>query len=416
MNRFVWMLPVAFALGFAVARTSRPQDRQPLATKAAGAVTNGSANPRATKAGERRQSPASDRVKGYMRRIDEAATTKNFSPDLLKDVPTDEIPLLIEQWKKRAGFSGLDYKEQFQIKRLAKAWYEKEPQAALDWAAGMECRKDRQDLISEMVGAEAKRNFDHALELAKRYGKVELGGLNMPHEIQEKLGQFDPARLMEILRMFPSTPTSNIRGPVDFKANFDFATMAELMDHPGLDNKEQTYAFFPSNFVSEWAKIDLEAAWTWLSNQKENSLAYNGIDGFFTALSTHRTKEEINQFVIDQMTKRADDDSKFRLAWQALTSKPDSDQIADFINRLPGDRGVNLERLAQASVNGSGGPYDQFKEILVAQMTAAERRQVLSKVFASSINGSDRGVIVRTLRQLGHTDAEINETLPALRK
>ena len=413
MNRFVWIVPVAFVLGFAIAWTGKPVDRTATEAPSGKTAANSRTSSREPRAGAQRTAPAMERVKGYLRRIDEAATQEGFSLDPLKDIPAGDIPLLIEQWKKRAGFSGLDYDEQYQIKKLVRDWYEKEPQAALDWVAGMECQKDRQELISEMVGAEAKRNLDHALELAKQYGKRELGGLDMPHEIQNVLGECDPTRFMEIMRAFPSDGTGSSGSAVDFREDFDFAALADMLDKERGENNNPSYSFSPSNFVNEWTKADPEAAWNWVSKKKGDALVFNGANEFFETLAQSRTKEEINVFVIDQMAAHENDDSKFRLAWQALSSKPDAAQITDFVSRLPGDRDMNLERLTKASQYGSGGHYDEFKDLLVAQMTVEERRLILPKVFGGEgEDGSNRKRITRTLRRLGHTDAEISEMLP----
>jgi len=417
MNRFVRTVPVAFVLGFAIAWTGKPADRpstEPPSAETAADARNSSREPRA---GSQRTAPALERVKSYLRRVDENGTKEGFHADPLKDIPAADIPLLIEQWRKRAGFSGLDYDQQYQIKKLVSSWYEQEPQAALDWVAGMECQKDRQELISEMVGAEAKRNLNHALELAKQYGKAELGGLDMPQEIQNTLGECDPARFMEIMRAFPSDGTGSSGSEVDFREDFDFAALAAMLDKERRENSNLSYSFSPSNFVSEWTKADPEAAWNWVSKKNGDQLVFNGADDFFETLAQSRSKEEINAFVIDQMAAHEDDDSKFRLAWQALASKPDATQIADFISHLPGDREMNLERLATASNNGSGGHFDEFKDLLVTQMTVEQRRLILPKAFGAwGEDGSSRRKMTRTLRQLGHTDAEISEMLPKRNK
>jgi hypothetical protein len=407
MKRFVWMVLLAFILGFAIAWTAKPANKTPTKETSADTPANGRTSLRELRATAQR--PAIDRVKGYMRQIDEAAAKRDFSSDLLKDIPMGDIPLLIEQWKKRAGFSGLDYNEQHQIKKLVAEWYEKEPQAALDWVTSMECKKDRQELVSEIVEAEVKRNPDHALELARQYGKRELGGLDMPNAFRDVLGDSDPARFMEILRAFPSEDSGSSGSNVAFKENFDFAELAALLDKEAGDNNKPTYSFMPSNLLSEWTKVDPDAAWNWVS--KQNNMVFNGADEFFDTLAKTRSKEQINAFVVDQMATREDENSKYRLAWQALASKPDAAQIADFFTRLPGDRVKNLEQLTKAASSGSGGPYDEFKSLLVSQMTVEERRQIIPKFFVANSDDSRR-MIARTLRQLGHTEAEINEMLP----
>jgi hypothetical protein len=410
MKRFVWLVPVAFVLGFAVAWSAKPKDRTPASTVSEVTATNSRTSSRVPRVSVRR--PAMDRVKGYMRQIEDAANKKNYPSDLFMDIPVGDIPLLIEQWKKRAGFSGLIYNEQYQITKLVQDWYEKEPQAALDWVASMECKKDRQELISVFVSAEAKRNFDRALELAKQYGTVELGGLKMPSEVQKKLGECDPERITEILRMFPTDNNARYGGELKFKENFDFAKLAAALDKDYNEHKEQMNSFHPANFVTEWAKIDPEAAYDWISKEKGNHKLSYGEGDIASALNATRSRAQINKFLIEQIANGSDDDSKFRLAWWTLAKRPDDYQIADFISRLPGDRGTNLERLAKSSIFSSGGSYDEFKEKLVAQMTSDERKLIIPKVFGPDISKNNREILAGTLRQLGHTDAEINEILP----
>lgn len=416
MKRAIWIVLPAFVLGFAIAWVGKPVNRALPAPPCDNLEPSNRSSARERRTGSLQPGLAMDRVKGYLRKIDEASAKRGFSSDLLKDVPTGDVPLLIEQWKKRAGFSGLNHDEQSQIRKLVQDWYEKEPLAALDWVAGMECGKDRQVLISEIVGAEAKLNFDHALELAKQYGKKELGGLEMPNEVRDKLGECDPARFMEIVRAFPSSGSGSGGSYVDFNENFDFAGLAELLKKADGANEDESFSFFPSNIVREWTKYDPEAAWNWISNEKSDSMPFNGADDFFETLATTRSPEQINAFLIDQMAVCKDDDSKFRLAWQALATEADSAQIADCLTRLPGERSLNLEKLAKAAMHGSGGKYDDFKDVLVAQMTVEERRVVLPKVFGGSDYGSNRKKLTQTLRQLGHTDAEIGVMLPSAKQ
>lgn len=408
MKRFAVSILAAFTLGFAIAWTGKPKNT--VSSEAPPMTGSRSASSRVPHSVEPRQNPMLDRVKGYLRKMDETPR-EDFSPNVFENMAMGDIPLLIEQWKKRAGFSGLDYDEQLQIKQLARSWYEKEPEAALSWVAGMECAKDRQKLISVMVGVEAKRNFEYALELARQYGKVELGGLDMPSEVKDKLGESDPTRFMEIMSLFPSADSGSGGSSVDFKENFDFAGLAALWDKTSAENKEQHYSFVPSNFIEEWTKTDPQAAWNWVSKESMPAMSFNGADGFFETLAKTRSTAEINTFVINEMALRTGDDSKFELAWQALASKPDAAQTADFIARLPGDRDVNLEQLAKRSSRSSGGNYDGFKEILLAQMTVEQRRQIIPKLFDEHSEDS-RKFMVRALRQLGHTNAEIQVMLP----
>ncbi len=407
MKRLVVSILAAFTLGFAIAWTGKPTNTASI--EAPPMTGSRSALSRVPHSVEPRQNPMLDRVKGYLRKMDETPR-EDFSPNVFENIAMGDIPLLIEQWKKRAGFSGLDYDEQHQIKQLARSWYEKEPEAALSWMAGMECKKDRQELISDMVGVEATRNFEYALELARQYGKVELGGLDMPSEVKDKLGESDPTRFMEIMSLFPSADSGSGGSSVDFKENFDFAGLAALWDKTSAETKEQHYSFVPSNFIEEWTKTDPQAAWNWVSKESTPAMSFNGADGFFETLAKTRSTAEINTFVINEMALRTGDDSKFDLAWEALASKPDAAQTADFIARLPGDRDVNLEQLAKRSSRSSGGNYNEFKEILLAQMTVEQRRQLIPKAFGEDTEHS-RKFMARALRQLGHTDAEIQAML-----
>lgn len=408
-----WTAPVVFALGFVIAWMGKPVDRKSTEPPTGKTADDARNSPREPRTGPQRTTPPLERVKGYLRMIDEDKTKEGSNTDPLKDIPVADIPLLIEQWRKRAGFSGLDYDQQYQIKALVRKWHEQEPQAAFDWVTGMECRKDRQELISEMVGAEAKRNLDHALELARQYGKPELGGLEMPHEVQNRLGECDAARFMEIMLAFPSDGTGSTGSEVDFREDFDFAALAAMLDKERGENHSSSFSFSPSNFVNEWTKADPEAAWNWVSKKNGDQLVFNGTGEFFETLAQSRTKQQINDFVIGQMAAQENDDSKFRLAWRALSSKPDAAQIADFVSRLPGDPDMNLERLATVSNSGSGGHYDEFKDLLVTGMTVEQRRLILPKAFGGiGEDGSSRKKLTRTLRQLGHTDAEISEMLP----
>lgn len=411
MNRSLMFVCIAFVLGFAIAWTGKPQDQKIVDKQPQGVPANDRPPTRESRKAAQPSSSTMDRIKGYMRKIDETKAERGYSVTSFDKIPTGDIPLLIEHWSKRAGFSGLDYSEQHQIQQLVKGWYEKEPDTVLAWVAGMESRKDRQGLLSEIVGTEAKRDFSRAMQIAKQYGTREQGGLDMPHEVREKLDECDPAQFMEILSAFPSDGSGSTLSDVNFKENFDFAQLASLMDKDLSAAVKQSYSFTPQNFVTEWTKANPDAAWQWLKDNNGGS-PFNDTHAFFKSLAEFRTKEQISAFVIEQMGSRTDDEAKFSLAWQALTAKPDAGQIADFMTRLPGERISNLERLAETSANSSGGEYDEFKNLLVSEMTPEERRIVVPKAFSSHHGSDSRNMMARTLRQLGHTSEEINEMLP----
>lgn len=407
MKRVLMAGGAMFAFGFAVAWLVKPDSGRVAAVP--------SVKPENPRNGPARRNPdlvrnaVPSRVKACLDKIDAAARTKDgyqqfvTVTDEIRELPTSDIPLMIEQMSRRAGFSGLDYQRKRVLEDLVKNWYDKEPQAALDWVSAMENVPDRQNLMSVMIGKAAEKDFDHAVGLAKTYGTKELGGLDMPHEIQEKLGSLGVERLFEVLRAFP-TSEGRTGSSITFAADFSFRDFASLLTE---DPKVlEQMSFFPGNFLQEWTRRDHQEAWAWVT-AKENgdSLPFTDPSDFFDAYRTGHSVEEINTLILDYMSRQTDDERKYRFAWDSLANRVDTAQIQDFLARLPGERSENLRRIVAMSTHGSGGSYDEFKEALCGLMSPQERIEVLPRALGGSIPQDDQ--YQQILKRLGHSDAVI---------
>lgn len=408
MKRVVMVGGAMFALGFSIAWLAKPENDSGVAVP--------SADQGNVRAGPSRRNPDSPRntvpprVRACLEKLDAATKSTNETDKLdkirseIRDLPISDIPLMIEQMSRRAGFSGLDARQKGVIGDLVLKWYEQEPQTSLDWVAAMENATDRQSLMSKIVGKEAGKDLDHAVELAKRYGTKELGGLEMPQEIKQKLESLGVESMFEVLRAFP-TMEGRFESSITFADNFPFKNLAYMLTK---NSKEaEHFSFFPSNFLQEWTRRDPQAAWQWVTaGENIDSLVFSDPRGFFEAYRAGRSAEEINTLILDYMSRQTDDDRKFQFAWNSLADHVDAAQIRDFLMRLPGERSENLHQMVKVAARGFGSNYDNFKEALYGMMSPQERMEILPQVLGGASFLQD-GRCKQILKQLGHTDAEI---------
>lgn len=359
------------------------------------------------------------RVNAYLARLGEVGDDEEKQRAVLDEVPESEIALLIEQWTKRAGFSGLEYEERGRIFELITNWYAKSPQAALDWVLAIQSKKDRQELISQIVGKEAEVDLGRALELAKRYGGMESGGLDMPSEVAKRLGGLDADQFVEALLLFSSAGSSRGGSPINFAEGFDFLKAAELLKNRLADGEGAcSISWFPTNFIEELTTRDPDSTWNWISSvsQKPGFMWSSQAGVFFKALRKVSSPDEFNRFVIEKMEGQTDADKKFETAFWALSADVNEEQISEFVRNLPGDRAKNLEHLIQASCNKFGGRYDEYKEALLQPMVPEERARIVAGAFIGGISAREKANYSKILKRLGHSDEEIGRMFPVPEK
>jgi hypothetical protein len=201
----------------------------------------------------------------------------------------------------------------------------------------------------------------------------------------------------------------------EFSPDFDFRAAAKGLDaiHAKLGHGD-SLALRPHNFVAEWTKRDPAAAWEWV--RAGNGFLFNDLTKFLDCYATVAPPEEIAGMLVETMALKSTTSEKFEMAWNVLRERPNAPLISQFLAQAPGEREDNLRNLFSEASTGYYGNMDEFKGLLLQQMSAPERTAVLARGFKNGVNSSDITFFTPLLRQLGHSDEEIRKMLPPEQK
>lgn len=331
---------------------------------------------------------------------------------MLAGIATADFLPMIERIARGAGFTGLGYREMEQLGRLLTAWSERDPEAALVWADGIENPKDRKDLLDKVIVAVSNKDCEKGLELVRRYCLTGTGRWEIPYEIQGKLVSMDAETMLRTLGTFVSSNgTSGTGGK--FSEDYDFRRALDgLADlHETLTSGNQSLAVIPGNLLKEWARRDPEGARAWCMLGR--TVPCNDVSEFMDGFCSNATPEQAAEALVDLTKRSPQTQVRYQNAWGVLGEQQNGETIERFIALMPGEREEKLGNLLKASTHSAGGPYDRSKALLVKQMTAEERVSVFEDCFSSGgCDANNREIFQPILRQLGHGDDEIRRMLP----
>jgi len=401
------VIAATFALGFATAWTTKPT--APPATATAGSPTPG--HPATTKS-VRPPKDGPDRLAaGIIKQLDEASYDETESSAILSDISSAGFLEIIQDYTRRAGVTGLDYDDQQKVQKLITAWYAKDPDAALQWVLGLAKPKDRQEFLTQLIGDVSKTDLDTALTLLREHGKQEDGGWNVPSNLVQELGKRDAATMLRSLEHFISSNGSCSGSQIEFAPGFDFrAALDGFADIQARLAPSQSLASIPTNLLGEWAKRDSSAAWAWLQEGKK--VPFNDMEVFFNGYTRIASPEEVADMLVEAMALKSVSSQKFELAWHVLADQPSASMISRFLESDPGGRDETLQALFAESTRGTGGRFDEFKQLLLREMSGTERSAVLASRFEHGLVPAEVSFYTPLLRQLGHSDEEIRQMLP----
>lgn len=404
--RLTLVATVSFALAWAIkSGMPIPQQTNPAAADSADSRTS------KNRTAKKPSVPATARLQGYLDKITRVERGNGtLLQEVMKDIPISEIPALLAEWQKRAGFLGIDSTQQEAIKQLIGRWYEQDANGVLTWLAAIEPKADRNMMLTGVLLVEAGRDWDRALAIAEQFGSRAEDGPPMPGEFYEKMGECDAALVMKILQAFTRSSHSTSGNSIEFKDGFDFAAMGQMLTQAKAADASLHYSSFPSNFLDAWSERDRSAAWDWIVKNPETA-PFANVAEVFSKLSKALGVQAANRALIDAVRDPAEGKVDYDRAWDALGSETNAEQIADFIGQLPGQRREHLEGMANVGKTGSGYTYDRFNEVLIEQMTPEERMALLPKTYATSF-GTVIANATRVLQKLGHSQAEIDAMLP----
>ncbi|HEY8992138.1 MAG TPA: hypothetical protein VIM46_09205 [Luteolibacter sp.] len=355
---------------------------------------------------------AKPRFAEQLKALVEARYNEAKTKEALDQVKTEDFPRLIDELMRKAGFTGLDSEGSQALNSLIESWYGRDADAALAWVRGIENTQDRESLLGRLIGSLLKKDFNQGFALLLQDGRRQDGGWIIPYEFSEKLGSLSEEEMLRMLGRLVSTngAYTGRNLPIQLPDEFDYQRVLDGLIElkKGLKGKE-SLAFVPGNLLTEWAKRDPKSAWAWL--QQGQVLEGNDLSAFYKGYRSIATTDEITSFLVSA-TADGNGSGKQRLytAWRILAEEPDLQTVTMFVQKLPGDRSVNLRDLFGAATHGSGGNFDQFKEIVLREMSAAEREQAFA-VYYQPTSFRAEEFYKPLLRQLGHSDEEIQRML-----
>lgn len=398
-----------FLLGFASAWMLRPlaiPQEQPESEQVAASRSI------SKRAAAQAHAPSSGRYQNHLEIIEIAAAKsdeKSLS-DALQYIPSSDIPSLLEAWQKRAGLSGLSDAQKSLAQKLVAHWYEKDAAGAIAWLETLEPEADKRMFQDGILLFEAERDWDRTLALLKQFQEDSMLSF-FPHVLRKKMNDCDAETVGKILRDFPQgfflQPLK-----IDFKEGFDFAELGRILANDHGDN-EVFLCYSPTNFIEEWANKDVYAAFDW--GVKNIFLSGYDMDTVFFKLTNEVGCEEANNILIKSLANETTLRDKYLCASFCLRDLASHEQIANFVEKLPGKRIDHLEELAKhakQAVGYEGFGHDEFKRKLLTVMTAEERAILIPKTYALK-RSVDRDLITQTLQELGHSPEEIKDMMSA---
>lgn len=349
------------------------------------------------------------RVDELLKKLTNAEYDNEKKSTVLAEIETSELLLLIEKISESAGITGLDYKEKEQLEDLLVEWCERDADAALAWADGTKNPRDRKALLGKVISHIAEKNLETGIELVLQYCRNEEVGWDIPYSISNKIVSTDADQMLRLTAQFVSSKggTSGYSG--EFPPNYDFRKALDgLAAIKSSLKQSESFSVLPTNLMEEWAKMDPDAAWQWLSEDK--NVTFNDVDDFLEGYCERATNAEIIQILTQAGERFKTPEQHFRSVWSVIAEKQNAELISQFLDAAPGNHQEKLNHFFRVSNRSRGGHFDVSKNMFVSQMSPAERMSV----FAQDLDYSeiDRKFYTPILQRLGHTEAEIQQMLP----
>lgn len=402
--------PILFLSGFATAWLLRPLLIAPTPLSQLPSTSNTSQNPlritAKTSLNDKRHIPG---IVNKIKSMDDTDALSKF----LRSIPLRDIPALIESWKIEAGLSGLNDDQKEKIQQLLARWYQEDPTSAIDWLSQLHPKKDAQMLLEKILVIEADRDLHRVADLCEMFGSNEPDGFDFPTVLMKKVSNSDAATVIRFMRAFKRDDTV-VQMWFTYNDQFEFSKVAKVLAEDIAANDNAGYAFFPIGFAEEWAKRDVDAAWSWVAANPNTPVVHPS--DIFPELTEQRGYKSANEQLIKLLEKQQNAQDRYYQAQRILRNGTSIEQIADFIAQFPGDRQSHLEGLAHSgNFYGSSGEKEYINH-LITLMTPEERATVVPKTFGKITDQSQRKNIISTLQQLGHSLQEIDFIMPPVKE
>lgn len=202
---------------------------------------------------------------------DEITNRNRSSEQETKPIATADVPAVIAHLLSQAGPSGLSWQTRSEINDMLGNWAKEDFESAYSWASSYPNRNAARDFLEAILKEHAKTDFDGTLELILKLKNESGIKLDMGSELFAIASKRSVRDAFNALAASPSDGSGFSGGPAEFPEGFDFKTFAELtaahLKKEGT-SAHSAFSHFPTNVLSEWAKVDSTAALEfYLSNE-----------------------------------------------------------------------------------------------------------------------------------------------------
>ena len=350
----------------------------------------------------------------FFKRMQEAGVDQEQRNALFTQIPDGEIPALLANLQKHAGFYGLKGNDKDALRGLLTTWYLQSPAAAQAW---LQCVGDDGQL-NKLVGGIAEdlagNDLDVAMDLLRRQGTERLGIDAFSSALFDAALSKGVDALLELCRLglYRGEWRGRNSGRLNYPEGFDFQRLLDgLAEMKATLGKDAEFMALPGDMIEEWTRRDPQAAWAWLERGEP-------IDGgekleFFISYAKVAEPAAVGALLAKDFKPDLPLEDRYKNIQYLLSEHPSPALIDAFIEAAPGDRAEHLRGMLDGW-RGYGievGEIDPGFKLILEHMEPPERLAGLRSIFSGSADygSSDksRREITPLLLSLGHSEEEI---------
>ena len=331
---------------------------------------------------------------------------KEFIEDL-QTLSSEDLRALIDQFHAMGGFNGLTGKQKHIFDKIIEQWYRVDPTESIAWVNQLKNQKDQTEIITSLSKLETSEDLEKAIALIRDNLSPE-DGYSLPFIMLQKAVEISEEKYLEVSKLSIASSSSWSSGDLNFPEGFDYPGVLSELTRQQKEAGDQLHGVSASNLMESWTKIDPEAAYEWLQENKATD-GYR-MKEFVEGLAAIRSPGELGTFLAADFDPQSTDYRKYDNIVQALTSKPDVQILQSFYENSEGDKtGIAEQMLQKFPQWGS----DRLTELVLESLNPAERLEVLqsSKLDRKLEVQSYRENLKNNLIALGHSDKEIQQAL-----
>ena len=328
-----------------------------------------------------------------------------------------ELRGVVEWLARQGGIQGLDSRKKSYLRSLVYKWYQLDPESALRWIASRDLSEDRQFHICQIASEMGAQDLPSAIDFLEEHVDEAVTYKDFPYDLFSLAAKQDPDLLVRLCALSVHSGSGGFGIPVDFPDRFDFRRCMDgftsIVD--GLRDG-QRISNMPTNLISEWTKVDPQAAFEWAlaaesGSWGDHTIGREPLAEFFSGLASSSDTNTYGSFVADFYLSPSDAENVASQTWTALSAKADSRTIESFLAGVSPDGNPDdvISAILPNSFNQFGQGPESLRSELFARMTPAGQLAFIKD--QASIAGASRAFLdlVRTLPQHGHSEEEIRQ-------